>query len=134
VRAPDEQDRFLNETRFEPALLPRIDLRWPNWSDPTVTAGILGALAEIVCFVLSWPRSSTAPPTRLEALLGYTQWPGAFLFVGVLDRFGPGMDAVPPPIVWAIILVIAALALLLQSAMLALPIWLVLRVWRMWRS
>lgn len=80
----------------------------------------IGALLEVVALVLlqaniQGASDNPTPPTTIELALGYVQMPGAFVGALLLRATGGGIGFV----------VAAVTAFAIQSALFALPIWIV---------
>lgn len=82
----------------------------------------VGAVIEIAILLALVPKDSTEPPTRFQEVLGQTQ----ALWFGLASVF-KDVD-LPQPVNLAAALLLTATGFLLQSAIMALPIWLVLLV------
>jgi hypothetical protein len=99
---------------------------------PFIAAGMI---LEVIAFYAAMPARSDQPPTPFQQLLGYAQFPGGVLFSLLFGHgIGHQIDKLPRLLASAVVFTGLAIVFLFQSALMALPLWLVHRFWRTLRT
>ena len=109
VRTPQGQER------------PRFQLRLAK---PILWHLGFGALLEVMVLFALIPKDSSTPPTRFQELLTFTQAPWIGL-VAVLKE----PDDLPQLVNVVVAVAVTITGFLVQSAIMGLPFWLVIRFW-----
>jgi hypothetical protein len=91
---------------------------------------VFGAALEVIAFMVSIPKDSTAPEKGLQLAAAYTQVPGMVTFFAVLRLVGglPAGLSVPLDILALV------LACIIQAGLFGLPFWLLSLWWQGRRS
>jgi hypothetical protein len=92
---------------------------------------VVGSILEVVTVFRLVPKDSTQPPTAIQSMLGYTQLPGAGAFRFLFGTVGGFLDSLPPALGFGLGIAGFGVVFLIQVAVLALPLWLVFRWWRL---
>jgi hypothetical protein len=85
----------------------------------------LGASTEVLAFVgfvwsLRGPSDGSRPPSALDLVFGYAQFPGIFSGMGIADTIGGSVPSAVQPLV---LLFAIAIGFAIQMVLFAFPIW-----------